>query len=110
MITYLNQENFLGTVQNESVVLVDFYADWCGPCKAIHPVLEELSNELDGKAVIAKVNVDEEPALAATFKIRSIPTMILFKDGEPVDIVVGLQPKPELWKRLTNLLPEETVA
>ena len=110
MITYLNQENFLGTVQNESVVLVDFYADWCGPCKAIHPVLEELSNELDGKAVIAKVNVDEEPTLAATFKIRSIPTMILFKDGEPVDIVVGLQPKPELWKRLTNLLPEETVA
>ena len=110
MITYLNQENFLGTVQNESVVLVDFYADWCGPCKAIHPVLEEISNELDGKAVIAKVNVDEEPTLAATFKIRSIPTMILFKDGEPVDIVVGLQPKPELLKRITNLLPEETVA
>lgn len=107
MITYLNQNNFLETVKNESVVLVDFYADWCGPCKAIHPTLEEISNELDGKAIIAKVNVDENPGLAATFKIRSIPTIILFKNGEPEDILVGLQSKPELLKRITNLLTEE---
>jgi len=107
MITYLNQKNFLETVVNESVVLVDFYADWCGPCQAIHPTLEELSNELDGKAIIAKVNVDKESGLAATFKIRSIPTIILYKDGQPEDIIVGLQTKAELLKRITNLLPEE---
>ncbi len=107
MITYLNQENFLATIKSESVVLVDFFADWCGPCKAIHPTLEELSNELEGKAIIAKVDVDEEPGLAATFKIRSIPTIILFKDGEPVDILVGLQSKPELLKRITSLLSSE---
>jgi len=110
MIQYLNKDNFLPTVKGDSVVLVDFYADWCGPCQAIQPVLEELSNEFDESATIAKVNVDEERELAGIFKVRSIPTMILFKDGEPVDILVGMQPKTEIKKKIEDLLTETEVA
>ena len=104
MIKYLNKDNFLKEVSNEKVVLVDFYADWCGPCQAIHPILEELSDEFDGLAVVAKVDVDQEPGLAGVFNVRSIPTIIMFKKGEPVDILVGLQSKAELQKRIKNPL------
>ena len=100
MLKYLNKENFNGIIEREKVVLVDFYADWCGPCQAIQPTLEELANELSGQVVIAKVNVDEERELAGVFNIRSIPTMILFKDGEPVEAIVGLQTKATILKKI----------
>ena len=80
----------------EGLVLVDFWATWCGPCKMIAPVLEELAGDYDGKANILKLDVDENPSTAAKFEVMSIPTLILFKDGEPVDKVVGFQPKENL--------------
>ena len=73
------------------LTLVDFWAEWCGPCRMMLPRLEELAGKVEGRAVIAKMNVEESPNTATSFKIMSIPTMILFKDGKPVDKVVGVQ-------------------
>ena len=92
----LTKENFDEIVRNpQKPVLVDFWADWCGPCKMLGPVVEELSNETDD-VVFAKVNVDEEPDLAGAFGIMSIPTLILFKNGEKSAVSVGFKAKDEL--------------
>ncbi|WP_414046778.1 thioredoxin [Macrococcus equi] len=80
----------------EGVTLVDFWAPWCGPCKMIAPVLEDLAKDVEGKANIVKVDVDENQATAAKFEVMSIPTLIVFKDGQAVDKVVGFQPKEQL--------------
>ncbi len=85
-------------LKNNGVVLVDFYADWCGPCKMLTPVLEDLSKEYEGKATIVKVNVDQEGDLASQFGVMSIPNLFLLKDGEIVKNVVGYQPKAALKK------------
>ena len=77
-------------------VLVDFWAPWCGPCKMIAPVLDELASEMQGKARFVKMNVDENPQVAGQFGIMSIPTLIVFKDGKPVNKLIGGQPKPQL--------------
>jgi thioredoxin 1 len=82
-------------------VLVDFWAPWCGPCKMIAPVLEQVATEYDSKLKIAKLDVDENPATAQKFGVMSIPTMILFKDGKPVERLVGYMPKGNLVKSLT---------
>lgn len=89
-------ENEFNTTITDGVTLVDFFADWCGPCKMIAPVLEDLSGEYQGKVNFVKVNVDQEGSLAQRFGVMSIPTLILFKDGEIVDQVLGFQPKPAL--------------
>ena len=90
--------------QSKLPVLVDFWADWCVPCKMIAPIVEDLAEEYDGKVAFAKVDVDSNPNIAMKFGIRSIPTLLVFKDGAPVDQVVGAVPKAELKKRLESAL------
>lgn len=97
-------KNEFESIKNNGVVLVDFYADWCGPCKMISPVLEELSGQYDGKATIVKVNVDNEPQLASQYGVMSIPNLVLLKDGKLVKQVVGYQAKPALEALLNSVL------
>ncbi len=103
MAVALTKENFNESVQS-GVALVDFWAPWCGPCKMQLPIVEELSTELAGTATIAKINVDEEPELASQFGVMSIPTLILFKDGQPVDKMVGVQSKDALKNKIQGQL------
>jgi thioredoxin len=90
----LDEENFKSEILENSVVMLDFWADWCGSCKILNPILEELSQEM--KAKIYKVNVDDNPKLVNKFEVKSIPTMIIFKNGEKVEQVVGYKSKDEL--------------
>jgi len=93
----VDNSNFQAEVLDSTQpVVVDFWAEWCGPCKMIGPSLEEISNELAGKVKVAKLNIDENPELAAKFGVRSIPTLAMFKDGEVADIKVGAAPKTAL--------------
>lgn len=97
----LTNQNFESEVmQSDIPVLVDFWAVWCGPCKMLSPIVEEIAKEYEGKVKVGKVNVDDEPALASRFGISSIPTLILFKNGEQADMSVGVRPKEELVKML----------
>jgi len=103
MAVALTKDTFTQNVAN-GVTLVDFWAPWCGPCKMQLPIVEELSSELAGSATIGKINVDDEPELASQFGVMSIPTLILFKDGQPVDKMVGLQSKDALKNKIQGLL------
>ena len=103
MALSLNKDNFEKSIAN-GVALVDFWAEWCGPCKMQLPIIEEFSSEMEGKATIGKVNVDEELELAQSFGIQSIPTLILFKDGKPVKKLVGLHSKEALYEEVNQIL------
>ena len=96
----LTERNFSEIVAATPLLLVDFWAPWCGPCRAVAPVLEELARTEAGRVVVAKVNVDEQPTLAQRYGVQAIPTLLFFKDGRIVDTVVGAPPKAELTRRL----------
>ena len=96
-ILVLTQENFSSEVlQSLTPVLVDFWAEWCGPCKMITPILEELADEYEGRVKIGKINIDEQQQLAAEYGIRAIPTLLLFDKGQVADQIVGLRSKRDL--------------
>ncbi len=100
-VVELTVDNFAASIA-AGTVLVDFWAPWCGPCKMQAPILDKVAEAVEGKAVIAKVNVDEAPSLAAQFGVRSIPTLILFKDGDKVQDFIGVKQEAELVEALTK--------
>ena len=99
--TAVTEQSFEQDVlQSDKPVIVDFWAEWCGPCHAVAPVLDRIVDESNGELRLVKVNIDEQPALAQRFGVQSIPTMILFKEGEPSAAAIGAQPKTALEKAL----------
>lgn len=99
-IVNVSDQSFGQEVEQSGTVLVDFWAPWCGPCKMIAPVLEQIDGEVGSRMKIVKLNVDENPDTAGRFGVMSIPTLIVFKDGQPVDKLVGFQPKEALMAAL----------
>ena len=102
-IVHVTEATFDSVVTSEQPVLIDFWAPWCGPCRAIAPALEEIASEFGDQVTIGKVNVDEEPALAARFGVRSIPSLMFFQNGELKETLVGAVPKGQIVKRLEAL-------
>lgn len=101
----ITDSNFAAEVTESDVpVLVDFYADWCGPCKMMAPLVAQLSGEYEGKCKVGKCNVDENPQTASMFRVMSIPTFVLFKDGKAVDTVVGAVSKTALQEKIKQVL------
>lgn len=91
-------------LKSEQVVLVDFWAPWCGPCKAIAPSIEEIAKEFEGKAVVAKLDVDTAPGIASKYEINGIPALLFFKNGEVVDKIIGAQPKEQIVAKLKSVM------
>ena len=89
---HFNQETFDKTLSEGGLMMVDFWAEWCGPCQMLGPVIEALAEQYEGRAVVGKVNTDEEPALAVRYSVSGIPTVIFFKDGKEIDRKVGVMP------------------
>lgn len=100
----INNQNLAEVLASSTVVLVDFWATWCGPCRMLAPVVEEVAAEFEGKVVVAKCNVDEAREVAMQYRIMSIPTLIYFKNGEVVDKTVGVVSKEDIVSKLNNLL------
>lgn len=105
MALQVNDSNFEEVVlKSNKPVLVDFWAEWCGPCRSIGPVIEELSKQYEGKAVVVKMNTDENPVTPTNYGIRSIPTLLFFKNGQVVDKLIGAVPKASIQAKLDALM------
>ena len=101
----VTDDSFSNEVLNSELpVLVDFWAEWCGPCKMVSPIVEELANEYNGKVKVAKLDVDSNPQTATNYGIRGIPTLLMFKDGSAVDQIVGAIPKAQIAERLDKII------
>jgi thioredoxin 1 len=100
----LNDSNFDGTIKKSQLIVVDFWAPWCGPCRAVSPVIEQLATELAGKALFGKLNVDENPVVSSTFGIQSIPTIAIFKNGKMVDGFVGAASKSQILSKISTYI------
>ena len=98
-IQKVNQENFQDIIHSDKAVLLDFYADWCGPCRMVSPIVDEIAEE-NPQYVVGKVNVDEQPELAGAFSIISIPTLVVMKDGKVAEQLVGVRPKEDILAAL----------
>ena len=96
----ITDENFQEEVESNQLILVDFWAEWCGPCKKVSPILDEISNETG--LLVGKLNIDENPEKTQEYSVQSIPTMVLFKDGNPVHTIMGAMPKHRLMKELAE--------
>ncbi len=103
-VVNLDESSFNELIKKDEPVLVDFWAPWCGPCKMIAPILEQVAEEFEGKATIAKVNVDDHPEIASRFGIRGIPTLILFRNGEMKGQLVGANPKENIVNLIKKAL------
>jgi thioredoxin 1 len=101
----LSDANFSQTLADNNYVLVDFWAEWCGPCRMIAPTIKELANDYQGQVTVAKLDVDANPQTAMKYRVMSIPTIILFKNGQPVEVMVGAQPKPSFVAKIGKHLP-----
>jgi thioredoxin 1 len=100
----LTDSNFASEVTKYPIMLVDFWAPWCGPCRMVSPIIEQLSREYSGRVAFGKVNVDENQRIAASFGIQSIPTLMIFKGSKPVDIIIGAMPKAQIEMKLKQQL------
>lgn len=103
MVTELNESNFDSFVESNKIAIIDCWAPWCGPCRRMGPIVEELSNDLRGRAGVAKLNTDENQAIAIRFNINAIPTLLVYKDGVLVDSLVGLRPKEDILEYVNGL-------
>ncbi|MGA8164282.1 MAG: thioredoxin [Waddliaceae bacterium] len=103
-LKYLNDDNFDEEIA-EGITLVDFYADWCGPCRMMEPIIEELATEMEGKAKIAKIDIETSQKVTANFNVTSIPTLILFKDGNELQRIVGIKDKDSLLGVISKEIP-----
>lgn len=104
MANVVTAANFADILSSNKVVLVDFWATWCGPCRALAPTIDEIASEYEGKAFVGKCNVDDSSDLATKFRIMSIPTLLFFKDGQLVDRIVGALPKTAITAKLDTLI------
>ena len=102
MTVHFSKEGFDKALAQGGLMMVDFWADWCGPCKMLAPVIEDLAGQYEGRALVGKVNVDEEPELAMRYGVMSIPTVIFFKDGKEIDRKVGVMPAGAFTQVLDN--------
>jgi thioredoxin 1 len=105
----LTDANFQGEIAKYPLILVDFWAPWCGPCRMVGPIIEQLAKEYSGKVVFGKVNVDENQRIAGSFGIQSIPTMMIFKNGKAVDVMIGALPKAQIEMKLKQQMSGSSI-
>lgn len=102
LVKTLSDQNFQSVVDKGDLLLVDFWAEWCAPCKAMSPILDEIAQDLEGKVSIYKLNIDDNPQTPANFGVRGIPTLILYKGGEAIDQIVGVMPKDQIKAKISE--------